>query len=278
MRSKRRESGTARLEEAVAAFRAALEERTRERVPLDWAMTQNNLGLGRRMDLVDRAREHHHGEKGRQAPAVIAMKDVKWGERPLALVMLEPDHVGKIAEDDIRLHVASFVERGLGEVWSTPDAKAFREAAIGVIAMEPGLGGWIETRDLYARQAALARNIPVAVADPQFPQPPSTLVDRALWTKSQPIEARTYDSLDICRDLFGLVRLLLADADAEANSPAPHSVAAQIVDLAIDRAELFIDLLFHGVFALQAAGVDVEWPLQTAAVEVPVGRTPRLQG
>ena len=39
-----RESGTARLEEAVAAYRAALEEWTRERVPLDWAMTQNNLG------------------------------------------------------------------------------------------------------------------------------------------------------------------------------------------------------------------------------------------
>ena len=39
-----RESGTARLEEAVAAYRAALEERTRERVPLDWAGTQNNLG------------------------------------------------------------------------------------------------------------------------------------------------------------------------------------------------------------------------------------------
>ncbi len=44
-----RESGTARLEEAVAAYRAALEEQTRERAPLDWAMTQNNLGnaLGR---------------------------------------------------------------------------------------------------------------------------------------------------------------------------------------------------------------------------------------
>jgi tetratricopeptide (TPR) repeat protein len=39
-----REGGTARLEEAVAAYRAALEERTRERVPLDWAMTQVNLG------------------------------------------------------------------------------------------------------------------------------------------------------------------------------------------------------------------------------------------
>jgi tetratricopeptide (TPR) repeat protein len=39
-----RESGTARLEEAVAAFRAALEDYKRERVPLDWARTQNNLG------------------------------------------------------------------------------------------------------------------------------------------------------------------------------------------------------------------------------------------
>ncbi|MEM1378131.1 MAG: tetratricopeptide repeat protein [Pseudomonadota bacterium] len=40
----KRESGTARLQEAVTAYRAALEEWTRDRVPLDWAMTQNNLG------------------------------------------------------------------------------------------------------------------------------------------------------------------------------------------------------------------------------------------
>jgi len=39
-----RESGTGKLTEAVAAFRAALEEMTRERVPLDWATTQMNLG------------------------------------------------------------------------------------------------------------------------------------------------------------------------------------------------------------------------------------------
>jgi hypothetical protein len=39
-----RESGTARLEEAVVAYRGALMELTRARVPLDWATTQNNLG------------------------------------------------------------------------------------------------------------------------------------------------------------------------------------------------------------------------------------------
>ncbi len=46
MRSKFLASGRAAgaAEEAVAAYRAALQERTRERVPLDWAMTQNNLG------------------------------------------------------------------------------------------------------------------------------------------------------------------------------------------------------------------------------------------
>ena len=39
-----RESGTARLEQAVAAYDEALKEWTRERVPLQWAMTQNNRG------------------------------------------------------------------------------------------------------------------------------------------------------------------------------------------------------------------------------------------
>jgi hypothetical protein len=40
-----RESGTAHLEEAVTAYGAALEERTRERVPRDWAMGSGNQGV-----------------------------------------------------------------------------------------------------------------------------------------------------------------------------------------------------------------------------------------
>jgi tetratricopeptide (TPR) repeat protein len=40
-----RESGTARLEEAVSAYRDALKENTRERAPLKWAGTQMNLGI-----------------------------------------------------------------------------------------------------------------------------------------------------------------------------------------------------------------------------------------
>ena len=40
-----REGATARLEEAVQVYRAALEENTRERDPHRWAATQNNLGI-----------------------------------------------------------------------------------------------------------------------------------------------------------------------------------------------------------------------------------------
>jgi hypothetical protein len=39
-----RESGTTKVEEAILAYREALKETTRERVPLLWAESQNNLG------------------------------------------------------------------------------------------------------------------------------------------------------------------------------------------------------------------------------------------
>src|ERR1019366_4354523 len=57
-----RESGTARLEEAVAAFREALQELTRALVPLDWARTRMNLGtallsLGERANGTARLEE-----------------------------------------------------------------------------------------------------------------------------------------------------------------------------------------------------------------------------
>jgi hypothetical protein len=40
-----RESGTARLQEAVAAYREALMEQTRERAPLDWAVSFGSQGV-----------------------------------------------------------------------------------------------------------------------------------------------------------------------------------------------------------------------------------------
>jgi hypothetical protein len=51
-----RESGTMRLEEAVAACREALKERTRERVPLDWARSFGGIAQEKVDELVGSAR------------------------------------------------------------------------------------------------------------------------------------------------------------------------------------------------------------------------------
>ncbi len=78
-----RESGTARLEEAVAAYRAALEERTRERVPLDWAATQNNLG-NCALERSASGRAGRRGSKKRSPPiARRSGKDARAGSARL---------------------------------------------------------------------------------------------------------------------------------------------------------------------------------------------------
>jgi hypothetical protein len=64
-----RERGTERLEDAVTAFRNALLERTRERVPLDWTMTRNNLGKGR---------YHRQDSRERRAGAPPAGYPFRW--------------------------------------------------------------------------------------------------------------------------------------------------------------------------------------------------------
>jgi hypothetical protein len=57
-----RESGTARFNEAVTAYRDALLEGTRDRVPLQWAATQNNLGNALRLF---EERRHHRMKRNR---------------------------------------------------------------------------------------------------------------------------------------------------------------------------------------------------------------------
>lgn len=78
----RRETGTVRLEEAVAAFRSALEEYTRARVPLYWATVESNLGealqiLGERESGTTRLEEAvavHHAALEEQTRARVPLQ------------------------------------------------------------------------------------------------------------------------------------------------------------------------------------------------------------
>ncbi len=112
-----RESGAARLEEAIAAYRAALEELTRERVPLDWAAMQNNLGyalakLGERENSTARLEEAVAVTRSALQQVTRERDSVLWAR----------------AQDSLAYALAALGERERGTVRLKEAIAAFSEA------------------------------------------------------------------------------------------------------------------------------------------------------
>ncbi|MBL8472587.1 MAG: fatty acid--CoA ligase [Rhodocyclaceae bacterium] len=57
--------------------------------------------------------------------AVIGVKDAKWGERPVALVVLKAEHEDKVEKKAIREHVKDYAERGLISKFAVPEKVIF---------------------------------------------------------------------------------------------------------------------------------------------------------
>ena len=55
--------------------------------------------------------------------AVIATPDEKWGERPLALVVLKEESVGSVIEQHIQIHVKAWAEQGTISKWAVPEVR-----------------------------------------------------------------------------------------------------------------------------------------------------------
>ena len=59
--------------------------------------------------------------------AVIGVKDVRWGERPLALIV-RPKTTPPVSEEDIKAHVLSYSEKGMISKFAVPQKILFVEA------------------------------------------------------------------------------------------------------------------------------------------------------
>ena len=137
-----RETGTERLDEAVAAYREALKERTRERVPLDWAATQNNLGTalatlgeretgtGRLHEAVSAFREALKERTRERVPLDWAMT---WNNLGTALKTLGERETGTgRLEEAVAAYREALEERTRERV---PLQWAFTQANIGILAI-----------------------------------------------------------------------------------------------------------------------------------------------
>ncbi len=68
------------------------------------------------LELEDIASQHEAVSEA----AVIGVADKKWGERPLALVVLKEDFKGKVSEEDIKSVYAEFVAKGMLPKYGIP--------------------------------------------------------------------------------------------------------------------------------------------------------------
>jgi fatty-acyl-CoA synthase len=60
--------------------------------------------------------------------AVIGVKDDRWGERPLALIVPDPKITPPASEEDIKAHVLSYSEKGVISKFGVPQKILFVEA------------------------------------------------------------------------------------------------------------------------------------------------------
>ena len=60
--------------------------------------------------------------------AVIGVKDARWGERPLALIVRDPKTATPVTAEEIKAHVLAYSEKGVISKFAVPEKILFVDA------------------------------------------------------------------------------------------------------------------------------------------------------
>jgi len=159
------------------------------------------------------------------------------------------------------------------KVWDATAGERFRQAALRVIETEAALEDWEGTNARFAKEISVVSGREPEDVQSYWPAPPQTLVDRALWLDDNRVTRAAHDSLTVCEDILGLVRLLLADIDGQSFAAPPHPLAVRLFNLTAQRPDLFFyfilsvnshprllaDLLFHPPTCALACLIIARW-------------------
>jgi tetratricopeptide (TPR) repeat protein len=149
------ESSPARLEEAVVAYGDASKEHTRDRVPLQWAMTQTNLGV-----VLKTLGDLENGGTARFEQAVAAHRE--------ALQVLTRERVPLVwagTKTNLGLALGSLAERESGTAHLEEAIAAFGEALMELTRERAPLD-WAKTQHNLA-----SAHLVFFVKDPDFLNP-----------------------------------------------------------------------------------------------------------
>jgi hypothetical protein len=129
--------------------------------------------------------------------------------------------------------------------WSDADAVAFWDAVVETLESRAGLFSWDDLRTSFTAWMAVISGRPPSDLSARLPVIPNTLIDRAQWLDGNGIQHAVVGTLQACRSVSGVIQLLLNGIEAADHAPAPHPYATKLLDVATERAELFVILLFR---------------------------------
>jgi hypothetical protein len=186
-------------------------------------------------------------ECGETAPGALRSQSPEWVAARLwdrALSGFAP-HRAELRVWVDRWHLLGWPSLVAHAVWNEAAANAFREAALAMLALEPGLTGWEETRAGFIQQINLRTGQPPKNVERQVPALPATLLDRALWLNDLRLEGAIAGMMSADQDIVGVIRLLLADVEKQEFCPAPNPLFKQLIELAVARPEILVVVLFR---------------------------------